>query len=576
MKNRPILSMKNHLLSAIYLILCCYSCEDSGSSSKSTQMKDQTVVNDQAIIKDQSSLNDQSVVDQSALNDQAIEDQSSSLNDQVLADQSSLNDQVLADQVLADQVLADQVIDQMLPPPIWQEEQDLLQLQRQLPLSRSAQVLGDVNAGWDYVRYGNFVAGGVPLSVFTTFIPPVTSNLLERTGDNATLPRSFNAFDASNGVRVVGGITCLGCHSSYLNGQFVVGLGNAFSDYTNQSELFAGTLKAILLQQYGENSPEYEASRSFLQGSQRVGGFVRTPFRGVNPAFKVEEVAVSMRNPNDLQWRGEEIFQISPNLYASDVPAWWHVKKKAALYYNAMGRGDFRKMLMQTSVVAIESIAQAEEILSHFDDMLAWIQSIQPPAYPQTIDQSKIEIGKAVFTANCSRCHGTYLDASDPSFSDLNVQNAQETYPNLLIALDEVGTDPYYARDASENAGLSRWLNDSWYANSEPRMQAFPLAGYVAPPLDGIWATAPYFHNGAVPNLKAVIDPSIRPNFWCRDFESDTYDFVNVGWPFTEMDDDLKNCYDTSKQGYGHMGHTYGVYLNESEKDALLEYLKGI
>ncbi len=555
--------MKSKIL-FFFLLLTCLACEETKQQTPETDlaiMIDQTINTDQNMKADQSSTIDQSItLDQAIANDQSI------TNDQTLENDQSVN---------TDQSI-DQSIDQMLMPPIWQGEQDLLQTQGQLQLTRSEQVLGDVSAGWDYVRYGAFVGGGVPLSVFSSFIPPSSSNLLERTGDNATLPRSFNAFDASNGVRVVGGITCLGCHSSYLNGQFIVGLGNAFSDYTNQSELFAATLKAILIQQYGENSAEYEASKSFLRGSQRVGGFVRTPFRGVNPAFKVEEAAVSMRNPADLQWQDSESFSISPNLYGSDVPAWWHVKKKAALYYNAMGRGDFRKMLMQTSVVAIENIEQAQEILSHFDDMLAWIQSIEPPTYPQTIDLSKVAMGKEVFTANCSRCHGNYVHSSEANAQDPNFQNAQETYPNLLIALDEVGTDPYYARDASENAGLSRWLNDSWYANSEPRMQAFPLAGYIAPPLDGVWATAPYFHHGAVPNLKAVIDPSLRPALWCRDFESDAYDFVNVEWPFAEMDDDLKNCYDTNQQGYGNMGHTYGAYLNESEKDALLEYLKGI
>jgi mono/diheme cytochrome c family protein len=477
-------------------------------------------------------------------------------------DQSMPNDQSIP---------IDLSMDQQLMPPIWQAEQDQLQQQKQLALTRAEQVLGDVSAGWDYARYGSFVAGGVPLSVFSMFIPPVTSNLLERTGDNATLPRSFNAFDSPQGTRVVGGITCLGCHSSYLNGQFIVGLGNAFSDYTSQSEVFARTLNAILVQQYGEDSLEYQASLSFLRGSQRVGAFVKTPFRGVNPAFKVEEAATSMRNPVDLQWREEAFFQISPNLYASDVPAWWHVKKKAALYYNAMGRGDFRKMLMQTSVVAIESIAQAEEILSHFDDMLAWIQSIEAPTYPQSIDQSKANSGKDIFVRHCSRCHGTY---QNPSI-DLEL-STQESYPNLLIALDEVGTDPYYAKDASQNAGLSNWLNQSWYANSEPKMQAFPLEGYMAPPLDGIWATAPYFHHGAVPHLKAVINPNLRPHLWCRDFEDDRYDFINIGWPFTEASADPKNCYDTSKQGYGNMGHRYGELLNESEQEALLEYLKGI
>jgi len=30
--------------------------------------------------------------------------------------------------------------------------------------------------------------------------------------------------------------------------------------------------------------------------------------------------------------------------------------------------------------------------------------------------------------------------------------------------------------------------------------------GYQAPPLDGVWATAPYFHNGSVPTIADVLD----------------------------------------------------------------------
>ena len=34
--------------------------------------------------------------------------------------------------------------------------------------------------------------------------------------------------------------------------------------------------------------------------------------------------------------------------------------------------------------------------------------------------------------------------------------------------------------------------------------------GYKARPLDGIWATPPYFHNSSVPNLYQVLVPASR------------------------------------------------------------------
>ena len=60
---------------------------------------------------------------------------------------------------------------------------------------------------------------------------------MEREGDNAALSPAYVAFDAPNGVRVVGS-TCLGCHMSEVNGEEVIGLGDSFVNLTN--DLSAG------------------------------------------------------------------------------------------------------------------------------------------------------------------------------------------------------------------------------------------------------------------------------------------------------------------------------------------------
>ena len=54
--------------------------------------------------------------------------------------------------------------------------------------------------------------------------------------------------------------------------------------------------------------------------------------------------------------------------------------------------------------------------------------------------------------------------------------------------------------------------------------------GYVPPPLDGIWASAPYFHNGSVPTVWHVLHPDERPKVWLR--SEDGYDFKSVGLEF--------------------------------------------
>lgn len=460
-----------------------------------------------------------------------------------------------------------------LPPDPWLEEEAELAAMGQITLTRIPQRAGDPEAGWDYLRYGGYIGAGIPLDAFLALIPDISDgNRLMRDGESAEVARSFNIFEAMNGVKVIAATTCFGCHSSYLNGELVLGLGNTFADYTSsRTEALIPVLNGYINGQYGVDSPEADAYLEFGRGSARVAPFARSPFRGINPAFRVEDAAASMRDPVTLEWLDAPLFEVSETAFSSDTPPWWNIKKKAALYYNGMGRGHFTKMMMQTGVVAVSTRAQSREIHSHFDDVLAWIETLEPPPYPAEINAEAVPRGELVFNQNCSRCHGTY--ASDP---------AQETYPNLLIALDVVETDPHYAQYSHDHPELSRWLNRSWFAETDAEggdsLLAYPLLGYVAPPLDGIWATAPYLHNGSVPTLRALLDSSTRPERWQRDFSSTAYDFDTVGWPYSvpaegELEGEI-TVYDTRVTGYRNTGHTFGDPLSEDQRADLIEYLK--
>ncbi len=112
------------------------------------------------------------------------------------------------------------------------------------------------------------------------------------------------------------------------------------------------------------------------------------------------------------------------------------------------------------------------------------------------------------------------------------------------------------------------------------------MVGYQAPPLDGIWATAPYLHNGSVPTLAALLKSSTRPSRYRRhpttDFEH--YDRVHVGWKFEPIDTapsppptspaEARTIYDTSRFGLGNGGHTFGDKLGDDDRMDLIEYLK--
>ena len=104
--------------------------------------------------------------------------------------------------------------------------------------------------------------------------------------------------------------------------------------------------------------------------------------------------------------------------------------------------------------------------------------------------------------------------------------------------------------------------------------------GYVAPPLDGIWATAPYFHNGSVPTLRGVLDPKSRATIWKR--SNDQFDEKNGGLliqELTEMPRSIdshrrRQYFDTRKKGKSNRGHPFGEDLSVQQQTDLIEYLK--
>jgi len=112
---------------------------------------------------------------------------------------------------------------------------------------------------------------------------------------------------------------------------------------------------------------------------------------------------------------------------------------------------------------------------------------------------------------------------------------------------------------------------------SQPQETPSKLSAYKAGPLNGVWATAPFLHNGSVANLKELLLPQERrKKTFC--VGSRKFDSNNVGF----ATGDGRYCVgasllDTTLPGnsnHGHSGQDYGTDLNEEERQDLLEYLK--
>lgn len=95
------------------------------------------------------------------------------------------------------------------------------------------------------------------------------------------------------------------------------------------------------------------------------------------------------------------------------------------------------------------------------------------------------------------------------------------------------------------------------------------LEVYKAGPLWGIWATAPYLHNGSVPNLYQLLLPADQrlKKFWVGSRE---FDAVNVGFDYTTGTFEL----DTTIKGNSNGGHEYGTQMTDEQRRQLIDYLK--
>ncbi|MDG2222751.1 MAG: c-type cytochrome [Rubripirellula sp.] len=250
-----------------------------------------------------------------------------------------------------------------------------------------------------------------------------------------------------------------------------------------------------------------------------------------------------------------------------DAPPWWNFHKKPSIYIDGFAQKGHRA-LMQFMLIPENGPDFFGDHEDDFRDVYALLDSLRAPTYEGLIETDSAERGRIAFESNCAECHGSY--------------GKETTYPNRRIPLAEIGTDPVRLT-ALTVAGREKY-GRSWFAHAEtdtPHKTETDPDGYVAPPLDGIWASPPYFHNGSVPTLWHVLHPDDRPKVWQRTDES--MDEDKVGFkireidrvPLAEKDPAIRRTFfDTRRFGKSNSGHNYPDQLTETEKQDVLEYLK--
>lgn len=126
----------------------------------------------------------------------------------------------------------------------------------------------------------------------------------------------------------------------------------------------------------------------------------------------------------------------------------------------------------------------------------------------------------------------------------------------------------------ASNVGSTSQLKDTWQPKAATATGTFP---YEARVMQGIWAAAPYLHNGSVPTLSELLTPDSQRV--SRFMVGPAYDINNVGLAVqqTKFNFTLKttDCSDRNS-GNSRCGHNYGTTFSAADKKALLEYLKSL
>lgn len=433
------------------------------------------------------------------------------------------------------------------------------------PVPASPQRVGDPEKGYLALVNEPYIRCGLPYAAYRQVADPVPAeHLLDgRTGRNAELPYHLTSYTTVAGVDLVVN-NCLSCHAAEFNGRLIVGLGNESLDFTTDPSLRAEAAGA-----YVEDDAEAREWRRWADRLNVLRPYTVTDTVGVNPAISITLALLAHRDPRTLTWSAAPLIEPPPAIPPpTSVPPWWRMKKKHALFYNTEGRGDHARIMMLGVLLCAEDVATVKAIDTYAPDIRAYLASIGPPPWPYEVDRGLAQRGEVVFERTCAACHGTYGE--------------QESYPNLVVDLATIGTDPVMARFAIDGQAdrFIRWIGASFYGEIAI---SSPAPGYIAPPLDGVWATAPYLHNGSVPTLEALLDSRKRPVFWTRSFRSDDYDPDTLGWRFHALPhgkagaQDRKQrtrIYDTTLPGYSKEGHTFGDALSDEERRAVLEFIK--
>jgi mono/diheme cytochrome c family protein len=376
---------------------------------------------------------------------------------------------------------------------------------------------------------------------------------------------------------------CFSCHAGVVRGQVVAGLGNSH---------------------FNLDIVRHSHTRGDNFGPYGVWRFVA----------KLEDPANKGLVHASQTTEFEQIINQTP-LPPVDPMPWWLMKYKTRDYWYADGAPDDAAhfSINFTTPHPRMNEDRAEHVRT-VATALAFARETLSPVFPEMLDPKQVALGADLFHGrvspanttgfvSCKTCHGIY-ERKDSAKNLAEPGHWSVRYPHS-DKLRNVKTDEAYNNTLQKFAPIvhhQRKLADYYKSQGTPELTPqvalIDQPGYIAPPLVGVWATAPYFHNGSVPTIELVLDSSRRPAIWEREHrDMFAYNMQEVGMKYRVLsqdeylagappDDssrtinesviDHSAVYRTTQFGHGNGGHTFGDHLSTDERRAIIEFLKSL
>jgi hypothetical protein len=282
-----------------------------------------------------------------------------------------------------------------------------------------------------------------------------------------------------------------------------------------------------------------------------------------------------------------------------DLPSIWNQSSNYRPYHHYDGNTQHTRARNFGAIVGVGGNAlsiRGPDVLK----VGAWIDELGSPPYPFKAPAStQVDAGERIYTSQCATCHGLYSREGSPrrlmtrgpvparsveltqrlaelgtTLSDCVEATQPASSCGASSVSNAVGTDP--KRLEAVDAEFVSRLNSFGTSEGLWDSQSFKSTGrYIAPPLDGIWARAPYLHNGSVPTMWHLLGPeSERPLIFYRG--NPVYDEERMGFAWqSSMDDRSALELDTRAPGNCSGGHSNACQqLTEDRRAELIAYLK--